>query len=119
MKSFFYSLLLVLFVFGLNTFAQEEKPDVMAKPVGGMEQIFKNIVYPKAAKEAGIEGKVLIKAVIDENGNVTETEVVKSVSPDCDKAAVDAIKKTKFSPAMKDDKPVTTEVEIPIMFKLK
>jgi TonB family protein len=44
---------------------------------------------------------------------------MKSVSEGCDKAAVDAIKKTKFTSGKKDDKPVKTEITIPIMFKLK
>lgn len=39
-----------------------------------------NVVYPISAKEAGIEGKVFVKAIIDEKGNVAETEVIKSVN---------------------------------------
>jgi TonB family protein len=118
MKTTLYSLLFVLFIFGLNTFAQEEKPDVMPEPVGGIEQILKNVVYPKSAKEAGIEGQVVVKAIIDEKGNVAKTEILKSVTADLDKAAVNAIEKTKFTPAMKDKKPVTAEVVVPVKFKL-
>jgi len=119
MKNLFYSFLFLFFLFGLDVFAQEDKVDVMPEPVGGIEQILKNVVYPKAAKDAGIGGKVIVKAVINEKGNVVETEVMKSVSEGCDKAAVDAIKKTKFTSGKKDDKPVKTEITIPIMFKLK
>lgn len=118
MKTTLYSLLLVLFVLGLNAFAQEEKPDVMPEPVGGIEQILKNVVYPKSAKNSGVEGKVIVKAFIDTKGNVTKAEVTKRLNDDCDKAAVIAIMKTKFTPAMKDKKPVKAEVVIPIMFKL-
>jgi TonB family protein len=119
MKNLFYSFLFLFFLFGLDIIAQEDKVDVMPEPIGGIEQILKNVVYPKAAKDAGIEGKVIVKAVIDEKGDVVETEVMKSVSEDCDKAAVDAIKKTKFTSGIKDDNPVKTEITIPIMFKLK
>ncbi|MBK7632582.1 MAG: energy transducer TonB [Ignavibacteriales bacterium] len=111
------SLLFILF-FGINLFAQEEKLDKFPEPVGGIEQMIKNVVYPQTAKDAGIEGKVIVKAIIDEKGNVVETEVVESVNTDCDKAAMDAIKKTKFTPGIKDNKPVKAEVTIPIMFKL-
>ena len=110
--------LLFILLFGINLFAQETKVDVLPEPIGGLEQMIKNVVYPQSAKEAGIEGKVFVKVIIDEQGNVTETEVIKSVDKDCDKAAMDAIKKTKFTPGMKDNKPVKTEVTIPIMFKL-
>ena len=118
MKTTLYSLVLVLFIFGLNAFAQEEKPDVLPQPVGGIEQILKNVVYPKEAKDAGIEGKVFIKAVVDEKGNIIKTEVVKRVNKDLDEAAIDAIKKTKFTPALKDKKAVKAEIVIPIMFRL-
>ena len=118
MKTMFLSILLFTVLFGLNTFAQEEKPDVMPEPIGGIEAIMKNVVYPESAKEEGIQGKVYVKLIVDENGDVSFTEVLKGVNEDLDKAAVDAIKKTKFIPAMKDNKPVKCEVAIPVMFKL-
>jgi len=118
MKNIIYSLTLFLFFFVINGFAHEEKLDKYPEPVGGIEELVKNLVYPASAKESGIEGKVLVKAIIDEKGNVTETSILKSVNDDCDKAAMDAIKETKFTPGIKDNKPVKAEVTIPIMFKL-
>ena len=118
MKSTFYSLLFVFILFGSNTFAQEEKAEVTPEPIGGIESIVKNVVYPKSAKENGVEGKVIIKAIVDEKGVVSSTEVVKSVNKECDNAAIKAIKKTKFKPVMKDGKAVKSEVVIPVMFKL-
>jgi protein TonB len=110
---------LILFLFlGVSGFAQEEKLDKYPEPIGGIESMIKNVVYPVSAKEAGIQGKVLVKTIIDEKGNVIETEVVQSVNAECDKAAMDAIKKTKFTPGIKDNKPVKAEVTIPVMFKL-
>ena len=114
MKSALFSLLLFFCVLGFNSFAQDKQPE----PIGGVEAIIKNVVYPQSAKEANIQGKVLIKAIIDEKGNVAETEVINGIQKDCDQAAVNAIKKTKFTPATKDGKPVKAEVVSPIMFKL-
>lgn len=118
MKNTFYSFLLLFLFFGVSVFAQKEKLDKYPMPVGGIEEMIKNVVYPASAKEAGIEGKVLVKAVIDEQGNVAEASIIKSVNDDCDKAAMDAIKKTKFTLGIKDNKPIKAEVTIPIMFKL-
>ena len=118
MKNSIYSLLFFLLVLGVSGFAQEEKLDKYPEPIGGIEAMIKNLVYPISAKEAGIEGKVFVRVIIDETGTVTETSILKSVSEDCDKAAMDAIKKTKFTPGIKDNKPVKAEVTIPIMFKL-
>ena len=118
MKNTFYSLLFFFFFFGVIGFAQEEKLDKYPEPIGGIEALIKNVVYPQTAKDQGIQGKVMVKTIIDENGNVVETEILESVNADCDKAAMDAIKKTKFTPGIKDNKPVKAEVTIPVMFKL-
>ena len=118
MKNIIYSFLLLFLFFGVNGFAQEEKLDKYPEPVGGIEAMIKNVVYPQTAKDQGIQGKVMVKTIIDEKGNVTETSILKSVNADCDKAAMDAIKKTKFTPGIKDNKPVKAEVTIPVMFKL-
>lgn len=118
MKTMFLSILLFTVLFGVNTFAQEEKPDVMPEPIGGVEAIMKNVVYPESAKEEGIQGKVIVKLIVDEKGNVSSTEVVQSVNKELDNAAVDAINKTKFTPAMKDNNPVKCEIAIPVQFKL-
>ena len=112
-----FSILFILLL-GINLFAQEEKLDKYPEPIGGIESMFIFVVYPVSAKEAGIQGKVLVKTIVDEKGNVVETEVIKGFDADCDKAAMDAIKKTKFTPGIKDNKPVKAEVTIPVMFKL-
>jgi protein TonB len=118
MKILVKFLLLFILFLGVNLFAQEEKLDKYPEPIGGIEAMIKNVVYPVSAKEAGIQGKVLVKTIVDEKGNVVETEILESVNADCDKAAMDAIKKTKFTPGIKDNKPVKAEVTIPVMFKL-
>jgi protein TonB len=109
--------LIILILFSYSMSAQEEL-DKMPKIKGGIAELVKNVKYPKAAKEEGIMGKVFVKAKIDENGDVIETEVVKSVNEDLDAAAVKAVKLTKFIPGEKDGKKVTSEVTIPIKFKL-
>lgn len=50
MKSTLFSLLLFFFVLGFNSFAQDKQPE----PIGGIEAILKNVVYPQSAKEANI-----------------------------------------------------------------
>lgn len=119
MKTKLISLSLFIILSCVNLSAQENKQEVMPEPVGGMTAIVKNLVYPKSAMEAGIQGKVFIKAVVDENGNVISTEVVKGLEPECDKAAISAIQKTKFSVGMDKGKPVKTEIVIPIYFRLQ
>lgn len=114
----FIKLSTILIISSFCLLAQEMELDKMPSPEGGIEAIAKNIKYPEKAKVEGIEGKVFVKATIDETGNVIKAEILNSVSKDCDKAAIDAIKKTKWLPAENDGETVSAEVTIPIQFKL-
>ena len=109
---------LILFLSTLLISAQEKELDKTPFPVGGIKEIAKNVKYPESARKDGVQGKVLVKAFVDKNGNVTKTIILTSLNADCDKAAEIAIKKTKFEPAQKDGKNVDAEVTIPISFKL-
>ena len=111
-------LFLILFL-SILLMAQEKCLDKTPEPVGGISALAKNIVYPEAAKLAGVEGKVFVKATINKDGQVIKCEIKRSVSKECDEAAINAIKSVKFHPAVMDGKKVVAEVTIPIAFKLK
>lgn len=104
---------------------EEEEPvffvavEEMPEPVGGMAAIQSNIVYPEIAKRAGVQGRVYVKAFVDENGNVTKVEVLKGIGAGCDEAAMEAVRKTKFKPGKQRGKPVKVQVSVPIVFKLQ
>ena len=103
----------------------EEEPtyfvavEEMPEPIGGISAIQSKIVYPEIAKRAGVEGKVYILAFVDENGNVTKTQVLKGLGAGCDEAALKAVQQTKFKPGKQRGKPVKVQVSIPIVFKLQ
>jgi TonB family protein len=90
----------------------------MPGPVGGLYSIQEKIVYPEIAKQTGTEGKVIILAFIDESGTVAHAKVLNGIGAGCDKAALNAVKQTRFKPGRQDGKPVKVQVTIPIMFKL-
>jgi len=62
----------------------------------------------------------VVKVLIDKNGNVADTEVIKSLGRDngCDEAAINALKAVKWQPAKQKGKPVKVWVSIPVVFKL-
>jgi len=94
--------------------------DKAPEPVGGFTAIQKNIVYPKIAQEAGMEGLVVIRAFVDKNGDVTECSVLKGLpNTGLEEAAIAAIKKTRFIPAQQRDRNVGVYIAIPVIFKLK
>lgn len=94
--------------------AVEEMPE----PIGGIQGIQQRIIYPEIAKRAGVQGRVYIKAFVDESGAVQKAEVLKGIGAGCDEAAVDAVMKTRFKPGKQRGKPVRVQVSIPILFKL-
>jgi len=71
------------------------------------EPVFKTeIEYTAAARAEGIEGKLKLKVVIGADGSVLSVQVLASVSPELDAAAVAAVKQWRFRPAMACGKPV-------------
>jgi len=94
--------------------------EVMPKPIGGIQAIYKNIkTYPRAAENAGIEGKVYVLAFVNEKGTVDKVKVVKGLGGGCDEAAVKAVRKTKFTPAKSKGKAVKVKTSLAIVFKIQ
>jgi TonB family protein len=75
--------------------------------------------YPESARAKKIEGDVAVEATLDANGRVTATKVVKSVSPELDQAAVDAIRASTFRPGMRNGAPVPVTITMTMRFKLE
>ncbi len=93
--------------------------EVMPEPTDGYPSMFKKIVYPDIAKNAGVEGKVYLLAYVNENGGVDDVKIVKSLGAGCDEAAIKAIKATKFNPGKNANAPIKVKLSIPVTFKLK
>jgi protein TonB len=75
--------------------------------------------YPPLARDAGIEGTVAIKVLVDESGKVIEAQVLQSdVTPAMERAALAAARKCKFRPAKQRTIPVKAQVMIPFQFQL-
>ncbi len=75
--------------------------------------------YPDLARQAGIEGTVLIEVLVNEEGKIEQARVIQSdVTPAMEKAALEAVKKFLFKPAKQRTVPVPARMAIPIRFKL-
>lgn len=76
--------------------------------------------YPEIAMEAGIEGTVIVDFFVDESGVVTDIYVFQGIpNTGLDEAAMDAIKRTKWKPAMQRDRKVGVWMRLPINFTLE
>lgn len=84
-----------------------------------LDFIKKNVVYPPAAKEKNIQGRVIVRFCITETGAVNKITVLKGVDPEIDKEALRVVSLLPaFKPGMQGGKPVPVWYMVPISFSL-
>lgn len=74
--------------------------------------------YPPDAREKKIEGSVVLRFTVNHEGVTQNVQVKKPLYPSLDQAAVEAVSKWRFEPAMKDGQPVSMWLEAEINFNL-
>jgi protein TonB len=74
--------------------------------------------YPPELRKARIEGSVTLVFILSEEGRVEEPRVENSTRPEFEKPALDAIKRWRFQPGMKDGKAVRSYIRIPMRFRV-
>ncbi|MEM6632576.1 MAG: energy transducer TonB [Bacteroidota bacterium] len=103
----------------------EKEPDVNAfivveeepKPVN-MNEVKQAIGYPQVARDAGIEGNVVVRVLVDKNGGYKRHVILNGVHPVLEKAVAAQLPKLRFTPAIQGGKPIQFWVNIPFAFKL-
>ncbi len=115
MKNLISTIFITALLFTSTLFAQSKE---VPMPVGGMNALMENVVYPEKASKEGLQGKVILEVTVDETGDVTNAIVKKSADDLLDRAAIDAVMKTTFTPAEKNGEKVKASVVIPFQFKL-
>lgn len=121
----FYVLVFFLFYSLIN--AQSNNNDeeflafaeVMPEIEGGIGELTRQIKYPEIAKKAGIEGKVIAMAFVDEKGVVQDVKIIKGIGAGCDEEVIRVLKKAKFKPGQNKGSNVKVKIAIPFQFKIK
>ena len=75
-------------------------------------------VYPAIAKNVGVQGAVLIRALISREGTIEQVQVI-SGSPLLTRAALDAIRQWRYRPYYLNGTPVEVDTEITVNFVLR
>ncbi|MEX2405249.1 MAG: energy transducer TonB [Candidatus Paceibacterota bacterium] len=71
------------------------------------------------ARKAGVEGRVIVQFIVNEQGQVTEPTVVQGIGAGCDEEAVRAVQTAQFTPGMQRGQPVKVRMSLPISFRLR
>ncbi len=86
--------------------------------IGGMGNLQKQVKYPETARQAGIEGTVIVQFIVSETGSVIIPKVIRGIGGGCDEAAIEAVKKATFNPGSQRGVPVPVQFSLPIVFRL-
>lgn len=95
--------------------------DVSLPPVNAKTGTYwkMDIQYPEMMRKLEVEGLVVVGAALDEQGLVFDTRIMKSSGyEELDNAAVEAVRKARFTPAMQGEKPLAVKIAVPVNFKL-
>ncbi len=93
----------------------EQRPEL----IGGLEGLQERVVYPLMAKQAGIEGKVLVQFIVDERGRVLEPAAVRCPDESLCAEAVRVVQDSAFEPGLQRGRPVKVRLTLPVDFKLR
>lgn len=104
---------------------EEPEPEIfvvveqMPEIIGGSQKVYEYLEYPPIARQAGMEGLVVIQIVVSPQGVPTDPIVVRSAGEVLDRAAADAVMKLRFVPGKQRGRAVSVRMAIPIRFRLK
>ena len=97
----------------------EQMPQFPGGPAAMIKFIADSLRYPSVACENRIEGRVVVRFVVDCKGNIVNPLVVRSVDPLLDREAIRLVKSMpKWIPGRQNGKPVCVIYNVPIRFKL-
>ena len=84
-----------------------------------MKFIADSLRYPSVVCTGGVEGRIVVRFVVDCKGNIVNPLVVRSVDPLLDREAIRLVKSMpKWIPGKQNGKPVSVVYFVPITFKL-
>lgn len=91
---------------------------------GGEEKLNKylgaNIKYPQMAKESGIQGTVYVTFVVEGNGSVTNTRILRGIGGGCDEEAIRVVQgMPRWTAGKQRGKPVRVQFNLPVKFILQ
>ena len=86
---------------------------------GGLAKLQGCVNYPEMARKAGIEGRVIVQFIVNEQGSVENPRVVRGIGGGADEEALRCVKQAEFQPGRQRGKPVRVQYSLPVVFRLQ
>lgn len=96
----------------------QTQPELLPNTETALRALMEQIRYPEQARAEGIEGRVVVRIVIDPSGAVADAILLRGIGGGCDEEALRVSRTLRFSPALDNGNPVASEVVLPIVFRL-
>lgn len=98
----------------------DTRPEFPGGEVAMYRWLSQNIMYPAAAAEEGVQGRVIVSFVIEKDGSVSDVSILRGKHAALDREALRLVKgMPRWTPARKDGSPVRSSYTLPITFKLQ
>jgi len=92
----------------------EQQPDC-----GGATKLQGKVEYPEFAKKAGIEGRVFVQFVVNEQGKVMDPKITRGVHKLLNEEVLEKVKTLKCKPGMQRGQAVKVQMSLPVTFRLQ
>jgi TonB family protein len=103
-----------------NYFVVEEMPHFPGGDQALLKYIAENLKYPPEAREQKIQGKVIVRFIVNRKGKSEDISILKSANPLLDAEAIRVVSTVPdFKPGSQGGKPVNVSYMIPVNFKLQ
>jgi protein TonB len=97
----------------------ERYPEFPGGQSAFINYLSRNLRYPEAAFERGIQGKVLISFIIEKNGRISNIKILRGIGYGCDEEAIRVLEKSpEWKPGMQNKQKVRVAYTLPINFSL-
>lgn len=97
----------------------EQMPEFPGGQEALMQFLRQEVKYPKEAEEKGLQGRVVVRYIIEKDGSISEVEIVKSVNEYLDAEAIRVVNAMpKWKPGKQKGEPVRVKFTLPVTFRL-
>lgn len=93
--------------------------DQMPAPVGGMQAVYERMSYPDSARQAGIQGRVVVEFIVNTHGEVVNPVILHGQGGGLNEIVLERIKGVLFEPGVHDGEVVSVRMQFPVLFRLE